>query len=302
MSEQEVVRHLLFHKSIVSLEGGGDHAGRIDEYIRLVRESKEGVHVAIEDPFERSIALAFELVLENHLDPWDLDLARFANLYLDRVRKTGEVDLLTAGRLLHMAWTILRLQSDGAKDRAEPPLEPAAPEANAWDDLPEGEWLTEDADFLFTRGVIDGQAPIDEKIRHKGDRKVTLLELVEALEEARREAALRAEIEERRVHDRAARATARAGSVDGQMHKEDLEAEIAEIWGRISALNGHPIPLTDLHDRTRDELVKALVSILFLARQNKLTVWQDDFPYGPIFVQNATKADGTVPLHAHGTN
>src|SRR5688572_19456440 len=85
MSEEQVVRHLLFHKAIVALDGASDRTARIDDYLKLVHESKEGAHLVMEHPFDRSLALAFELVLENHLNPWDLDLARFATLYLDRV-------------------------------------------------------------------------------------------------------------------------------------------------------------------------------------------------------------------------
>ena len=286
LDDSEVVRHLLFHKSLLSESDAGE---RINQYLALLKESKEGEHITIKDPFDRSLALAFELVLAEHMDPWDIDLARFAALYLEQVRQRPEIDLITAGRLLVMAWTILKLQSEEAKARAEPPPPPPEPE-------PVDEWFGveaatgEEADYMFTHGVIEGEAPLDEKIRHHGDRKVTLFELVEALEDARREAELRATLAVEREAARALRKEKAGGSVQGRVHKEDQERDVAEVWERILGRNGHPIPITDLQGRTRDELVKTFVSVLFLARQNRVKLWQDDFPYGPIYVQNAELA------------
>jgi hypothetical protein len=130
------------------------------------------------------------------------------------------------------------------------------------------------------------QPPIDEKIRHKGDRKVTLYELVEAFEEARREAESRVILDQKRREARALWREQSRSNVQGAAHKEDLEAEIREVWGRIMKLNGHPIPLRSLHTDSREDLVKALVSVLFLARESHVSIWQENFPYGPIFVQN----------------
>ncbi|MHB8584832.1 MAG: segregation/condensation protein A [Thermoplasmatota archaeon] len=283
VNEPEVLRHLLYHRSAAE----GDASARMDQYVELLRTRKEGDHVAIEDPFNRAIALAFELVLECGLDPWDIDLVKFSSLYLERVRRTPEIDLVTAGRILVMAWTILRLQSDNLRAKSEPP---APIEEEPWDAPPDMSFLIEDPDFVYTQSVVEAQqAPIDEKVRHKGDRKVTLMELIEALEAARKEAEMRAEWAFLRDAEREKRKVAREGAVEGHFHKEDQEREVAEIWERIVQLNGHPIPLDDVHGRSRADLVKALVSVLFLARSNKVVLWQEDFPYGTIFIQNASK-------------
>ncbi len=289
--QSEIVRHLLFHKALL---GEDDASERIDHYVGLVEQSPDGEHVAISDPFDRAIALAFELVLDEHLDPWRIDLVQFAALYLRRLREAPGVDLITAGRLVLMAWRILRMQSDDVKDRAEPPPAEAAPEPDPWFGV-EAEDQGDPA-VLYNHAVIEeGQVPFEEKIRHKGDRKVTFMELLDALEEARLESEARAEIGAKREAEKAARRAAGEASVGGQVHKEDQEAEIAEVWSRIARLNGHPIPLEDLRsDRSRDEVVKTLVSVLFLARAAKVKLWQDDFPYGPIFVQNAG-ANGPGP-------
>jgi segregation and condensation protein A len=284
LSEQQLVNHLMFHKALLSDESGN---GRINEYIRLVKERGQGHHVGIEDPFDRSISLAFELVLDQGMDPWAIDLVKFTGLYMDRVKDGAKIDLITAGKLLHMAWSILRMQSEHLRERAEPPPAPE-PEELGWDDITPLEDLPSDVDAAYNQSVFgsDPHDLLDEKIRHKGDRKVTLMELVSALEEARREADLRTAMVETREALKTQRRAAGRGRAEGAAHKEDQDADIREVWERILGRNGIPIPITEIQDKTRDDVVKTLVSVLFLAREQKIRLWQEDFPYGMIFIQN----------------
>lgn len=284
MSEQQLVNHLLFHKALISEDG---HERRIDDYIRIAKESGEGRHVGIEDPFDRSISLAFELVLDQGMDPWAIDLVRFTALYMDRVKKGAQIDLITAGKLLHMAWSILRLQSDKLRQAAEPPPPPPEPETIDWGDI-DLSVLAEDPNAAFNEVVAraDPDDLLDEKVRHKGDRRVTLMELVSALEDARREADLRQQLVAARETEKSRRAKARQGRAEGAAHKEDQEEDIREVWERILGQNGAPIPITSIQERTRDDMVKTLVSVLFLAKAQKIKLWQEDFPYGMIYVQN----------------
>lgn len=283
-SEEQLVNHLLFHKALISEHDGPD---RVSHYIQMVKERGEGNHVRIEDSFDRSISLAFELVLDHGIDPWAVDLVQFTSLYMDRVRNGAKIDLLTAGKLLHMAWSILRMQSDKLRENAEPPPPPPEPESWGWDDLPDMADLPSDADAAYNVRVLDENADVlDEKVRHKGDRKVTLMELVEALEEARREADLRAELVEKREAARLVRRQTGRGRAENAAHKDDQDADITEVWERILGKNGVPIPITDIQEPTRDDLVKTLVSVLFLARANRIKLWQENFPYGMIFIQN----------------
>jgi segregation and condensation protein A len=93
--------------------------------------------------FDRAIAATFELVIDEQLDPWDIDLVSFARLYLKKIKKEGVIDLITAGRIILMAWKVLRLQSDyivTILDQKEPEPEPL------WDDIPD--WYMEDDGYV----------------------------------------------------------------------------------------------------------------------------------------------------------
>ena len=106
--DNDVINHLLFHKALIDEE---DDATRINYYVDMLQKTNEGEHISIENPFERSIAIAFELVIRQHLNPWDLDLVSFSTMYIKRA-KEEKIDLITAGRIILMAWKVLRLQSD----------------------------------------------------------------------------------------------------------------------------------------------------------------------------------------------
>src|SRR5256712_13435882 len=96
MSEnyQTVLNHLLFHKALISETEGGQ---RINRYLGMLNEIDQGMHVAVRDPFEKSIVAACELVLERHLDRWEINLVQFTKLFMDKVKKEGAGNLVGGG-------------------------------------------------------------------------------------------------------------------------------------------------------------------------------------------------------------
>ncbi len=278
LQTSQLVRHLLWHKALADFD---DDTGRISQYIELVHATGEGEHVSMRDDFHRDVAIALELVMQEHLDPWDLDLSKFAELYLKESRARG-VDIVTAGRIILMAWTVLKLQSDHVAERATT-LQDAGEEHFDWDDVPDWGFTDDEWDYTDRIKALP-RAPIDEKIRHKGDRKVTLMELLGAFEEVHEEAAERAKLQ---ANKQAARLTLKRrmrGRVGGMVHKEDLEAEIAETWRRILEHPTQPIPFSDLHEPEIMDLVQSFTSILFLAKDGRITLNQEDFPRGEIWL------------------
>ena len=91
--DNEVINHLLFHKSLIDEK---DDASRINQYVNMLQMTDDGEYISIDDPFDRSIAIAFELVMKQHLNPWDIDLVNFSTMYLKRANEE-KIDLITAG-------------------------------------------------------------------------------------------------------------------------------------------------------------------------------------------------------------
>jgi segregation and condensation protein A len=270
-----VLGHLLFHKSLISEQDGGE---RISKYMSMLQEIELGQHLALRDPLEKSIAAAFELVLEKQMDPWDINLAEFTRMYMEKVKDDGYVNFVTAGKLVSMAWSILKMQSERVLTSAEPPQE----------EFPFADWdlgptvYGEDGSTDFTQAVIGGRVtPLQEAIRRQGKRAVTLMELMDAFDEARQEAERHVKLMALREEARKVRMTLPRGNI----HSEDLFEDLDSTWARITRFNGSPIPITNLWDGDSYDRVTVFTSVLFLAHLQRVRIWQKKLPYGEIFVQ-----------------
>ncbi|HEY5605955.1 MAG TPA: hypothetical protein VIL45_05470 [Thermoplasmata archaeon] len=275
MSEnyQAILNHLLFHKALISEAEGGE---RINRYLAMLNDIDQGMHVAVRDPFEKSVVAAFELVLERHLDPWEINLVQFTKLFLDKVKKDGAVNFVTAGKLVFLAWSILKMQSDQVLLDAMPP-QPETP-ADEWD----LDMFRDPADLDYNQVVLTGTAtPLTEAIRREGRRAVTLMELMDAFDEARREADIQLQLNALRE----AAVKKFAPNFHQKVHGEDLTEDIALTWHRITQFNGEPIPLRHLTAGGIWDEVTVFMALLFLASLAKVKVWQKDFPHGEIFVK-----------------
>jgi segregation and condensation protein A len=264
-----VLGHLLFHKAMIDEDAGSE---KIDHYLNVLKESRS--QISPRDPLDRSIETVFELVLCNNLDPWDIDLLQFTKLYTEKV-KEEEVNFVLAGKLMLMAWSILRMQSEQVLSNSET----------------RPEWTFSDVDFdsldLFRpeepRVVLcmPEDVDLDEVVRHHGSRPVTLVELLDAFEEAQRE-------EQQNLLRERLREANRAkldGAFDTKAHNDDMERDVEDVWQRICRCGSGAVTIEDIWNGGRDDLVTVFMALLFLARAGKISVWQDDLPYGKILLE-----------------
>ena len=280
--DNDVISHLLFHKSLIDEK---DDATRINHYVSMLQKTDEGEHISIENLFDRSIAIAFELVLQQHLNPWDIDLVSFSTLYMKRA-KEEKIDLMIAGRIIYMAWKILKLQSNDlvvTMENQEETYEPFG-----WGDIPTEMWLTKDDAYSYTNLVMNMPEPLlDEPIRRDSKRKVTLMELLDAFDQARKESEEHLLIEQQRREERERLDQLARKRMKGTAHEDHLEEDVEAVWQKIKSFPKKTILLTDLCEiKGREELIRILMSVLFLAYDNKLLVYQRRFPYGKIFIKN----------------
>ncbi len=270
-SLDNVLGHLMFHKALID-EGRG--AEKIDRYLGLLRSAEEEKQIAGREPLDRSLQLVFELVLSNDLDPWDVDLMKFAKLYGQRMH-TEEVDFIVAGKLMHMAWSILHMQSREVLSLNE-----------RREELYFGEWDTESFDQFVERPLpaIDLEVPecveLTEVVRHRCTRPVSLVDLLDAFDTAQQEVEIA--LNRQRVRDQLLKAQEK---FDGKSHSDDQEKDVAETWSRIERCGSGPIALEDLFEDDKEDKIKVFVSLLFLARSGKISLWQDELPYGQIYLE-----------------
>ncbi len=273
---------------------------------------EEAEHQFLIDPFDRSVALVLQLFQSSDLDPWDVDLSSFLEMFNERIKESEDIDLPTCGRLVRMAWCILRGQASTLLERQEHAFD--FEEEEVWDF--DGGWESEfdDADYNFSLGVLTGAADealpqmFEGRIHRDESRPVTLGELLMGLQDAGRLAAeqrLREEIAKER-REANARAMER---FSGSLHIEDLEGDLQRTWESLKTRSrgtGKPIGLGDLvedissksvesgipkEEAEAEAQVTALVSALFLTNRGYVDLKQENGRNGKITLKDLWTED-----------
>ena len=284
----------------------------LDRLVELA-SLEDAEHQFLIDPFDRSVALVFQLFRSKDLDPWDVNLTSFLEMFESRIEEAENIDLPTCGRLIRMAWQILRGQASSLIARQEV----------AWEDQNEdlfdfdvGGWETEftEDDYNFSVGVLTGAADevlpsmFEGRIHREESRPVTLGELLMGLQSAKQiseEQRLREQIakERREANDRA------RARFSGSLHIENLEDEIRRTWDALrlrQAKTDQPVNLKSIVEHLRDRSVEdgfdmeeaesdaqvtALVSSLFLTHRGYADLTQDGGPDAAIKLANLHPED-----------
>lgn len=269
---EEVLNHLLFHKALEE-----DDTGKIDGYVDLLTQVQGGYTFPPEARFESGIAAVFDLVMEQSFDPWDIDLVRFSKVYLQRLKRLGTVDFISAGRLILLAWSVLKLQSEVILDGAAPVNPPAEGFLDSWDITPSIYQDPEDVDF--TRQLLSNDMPpLKEAFQRDVVRPVTLLDLLDAFTKAFKEAPAAA------VAPKPPR-RARIEAIRDKVHRDDLEEDIQRTWSAIQEVRQDVVGFSQLCNGDRWERATFFLSILFLAKLGWLEIWQEDLPWGEVYLK-----------------
>ena len=311
---------------IVSRLLGGEPDLATSKYLDRISELaglEEAEHQFLIDPFDRSVALDFHMFQSNDLDPWDVDLSRFLEMFSTRIERSENIDLPTCGRLIRMAWSILRNQASTLIEKQERAFD--FDQEDTWDF--EGGWETDfdDDDYNFSVGVLSGAADevlptiFEGRVHRDEGRPVTLGELLMGLQDAGRLA------EEQRTRERIAKERRDALSTarerfKGSLHVEDLEGDLERTWNALrnrAISENKPVGLQDVseelmsmaldsgieHGEAKAEAqVTALVSALFLTNRGYTELSQEPGRNGkvtlvPLWNGEESFSELTAKLH-----
>ena len=161
---EELEQHLLFHRALADDD---ESLRRLGGYMDILSRAESGER--LQDPVDESIRAVFSLVLENGMDPWEIDLSQFVRMYEAKV-SSDSFDMIVAGKLLLMAWRILRMQSESTRERSEPPAEPVFEEVD-------------DSFFYDDEPMYVPEVSFREAYQREPVRPVTMYELIDAFEE-----------------------------------------------------------------------------------------------------------------------
>ena len=298
---EDIINNLLENRE-ETREEAIDYADRL----LTIAEMENAEYSSLVDPFDRSVALVFELVKDADLDPWNIDLTSFVNLFSERIKKNSDnIDLPSCGRLLRLAWAVLRGQVEDLLDRQNK----ADMEDEIDDYFVDEGWMTDfdDNEFNFTNNVISGELEADlnglfeERVRREEGRPVTLGDLLGALRGACDDAEINKIREENRIKYKLEVEEA-LGNVGARMHDENLEGDIELCWNLMREMNKDgEIDLQTLSDGVAKEIKKesgeeidvsseakvtGLVSMLFLTHRGFTDIEQKDVPNGKIKIKD----------------
>ncbi len=211
------------------------------------------------------IDLLIDLVISEEKDPWEIDIGDIANEFLGRVREMSRVDLKLSGRMVLASSILLRMKSDSMMPPEETPE--GVLDANPYDAI--------DGNASWSEGA-NGVPCLAIPARRRAERKTTLFELIEALQRALSEEMIRKNFPKE----------LKPRKIVVQVDEDGIEEKIAEAYERIRELaaSSGVIKFSELlAERSRSAVVEAILSILYLASEGKISLWQEEI-FGEIFI------------------
>ncbi|RAW46392.1 segregation/condensation protein A [Halorubrum sp. 48-1-W] len=250
------------------------------------------------------VELLVQLAEEGEIEPWDIDIVRVTDAFLE---KLDETDLRTTGRALFYASVLLRMKSDGML--ADDDEDEEGPEP--WELAMEG-GADDPADPAFD--PIDRlEAEMDRRLDRKNTRgsPETLDELVRELREAERDSWWKDSreydtSESPRGYGRGTQTLdyhagdefrregePTAGEATDRTHDEDIEEVIAEVeaalrphfeGGRVEVLFAEV-------ESAGGRPFMTFLALLFMAHRGTVRLRQDDL-FGDLWIRDPTAAMG----------
>lgn len=202
--------------------------------------------------------MLLDLVHQNTLDPWNIDVVDIATKYLERIRKIETSDLRIPANLILAAAILLRFKSDALQ------LE---------------EQVQQDTLETYIEEGVPVEIPMLElRSRIPPKRRVTLDELLNAMEKVFQDSASRETV---------LKQVTLPANMEIKLSEFNVEEKIREVFGKVSAnadSEGWVTFSSLLGENSREEIIYTLLPLLYLAQEQKVTVLQEKF-FGEIFIK-----------------
>jgi segregation and condensation protein A len=203
-----------------------------------------------------------DLVRNNELDPWNIDIVDIVDKYINAIKKLKVMDLRVPANIILAAALLLRLKSEMLSLFERQELQ----------EMPEED--------VFKREPV----LIDElslRLRPPIKRKIALVELIHALEEAMK------------IKDKKSNASLLKGvQFDLKFEEIDMEKEIEKLHETIKKNVDNQSMTTfsylskEVSIRNNDIIVGLFIPLLFLAHKGKIYLMQEEF-FGEIIIKLA---------------
>ena len=199
-----------------------------------------------------------DIVNNEGLDPWDIDISILTKKYLAAVRAFKEMDIRVSGKFILAAAILLKMKSDYLLTKKE-------------------EEKPEDQKEEF---VLDAEYDLQPSIPQPKKRKVTMDELISSLQKA-------LVVSEKRKF----RHKQRKVNIKLKLKKIDIGEKIALLYTRIIDFFGkfkkEKVSFSELvPGKQREDLIWTFIPLVHLANKGKINIEQEK-EFGEIYVRRA---------------
>ena len=201
-----------------------------------------------------------DVVKNQNLDPWDIDLSLISQKYLERVKELKKLNLRVSANVVLASSILLRYKSDSWVLTQEETIVPIM--------IP---------DEIYSEPIV----PQLESVLRTTTRKVSLEELIAAVEDImnkeKKKAERQSRLLERIVPD---------NLLEMAQNSEDFEKKLKESLEEIkkNVDEENLVLFSDLiEEKTSDGVINHLIPVLHLANDGKIAVWQEK-AFGEIFI------------------
>jgi segregation and condensation protein A len=229
----------------------------MDTYVQIQIETKES-----KIDLERFVSegtwkdLLIELVKKNKLDPWNVDIVEIVDKYIEAVKELKIMDLRIPANIILAASILLHFKSEALYSEIE------------------GEKIEQEQESSIER-IMPEIPELSFRLRIPPKRKITLNELIQALEEAMK---LKEAKEQKKVE-----------SIDFpiKFEKKDIEEELRDVMEKIKR-NADKKGMTTFSFLSKlfnpdDVLISLFVPLLYLMHRGKVILLQEQF-FGEIII------------------
>lgn len=273
-TNETLKQHLLFHKALID---DNIEIERIDKYLRMLNEEPDCERM--QDPVDESIRTVFRLVLNENIDPWFIDLKEFVRIYSEKVTSTTSTNIVVAGKLILMAWKILKMQTETTRQKFD------TNKSN------ESTYSFEEPELEYESTLYVPNISLKETFARTPQRPITMMELLNAFDEARLD--IIAADEKDKVKQQLAKVK-KSNIFDNKAHTEVSENDVEMVWQKIREANNNTFSLSDLFVQNIDDNVTVFLSVLQLVRDGKILIWQNKLPHDDIMIKVNTGPLGEI--------
>ncbi|NOZ81414.1 MAG: segregation/condensation protein A [DPANN group archaeon] len=219
-------------------------------------------------------SIIFDLIRENKLDPWDIDLSMLAGKFLEMLKTFKKMDFRISGKILLAAAILLRIKSNKLFDDYVADFDRII---SSDDTLAEEFYEELEAEAaLNMHEKVDKEFKLIPRTPQPRKRKVSVFDLVDALQKA-------LEVQERRL----ARPRSIAPKVTAPTDHMDISMIIDSIYSKVVAYYANSEERLSfsalIPSESKEDKVYTFIPLLHLDNQQRVDLNQKE-QFGEIFI------------------